>query len=127
MNEQDRRLAVQNALVYSKIARFEFPNDWPDAITSLLDAVRNGQDDQRSYAALLVLLQVTKELSTGRLLSTRRNLQTITPEMLHVIGQRYVTYVDQWRHVCNILGMGISCALNELFTKPIVAIQYGPI
>ena len=28
INEPDRRLALQNALVIAKIARFEFPHDW---------------------------------------------------------------------------------------------------
>lgn len=89
---------MQNALVYSKIARFEFPTEWPDAITSLLDAVRSRQDERRTFSALLVLLQVTKELSTGRLLRTRQNLQAITPEMVHAIGERYVSYVNSWQH-----------------------------
>lgn len=97
LSESDRRLAVQNALVYSKIARFEFPQEWPDAITSLLAIVRGRQDHAQESNALLVLLQLTKELSTGRLQRTRTYLQAVTPEMMHVIGERYANYVDSWR------------------------------
>lgn len=28
VSEADQRLALQNALVVAKIARFEYPNDW---------------------------------------------------------------------------------------------------
>ena len=28
VNEDDQRLALQNALVVAKIVRFEFPHDW---------------------------------------------------------------------------------------------------
>jgi hypothetical protein len=101
LSEEDKRLALQNALVYSKIARFEFPQEWPDAITSLLGTVRNRQDNAREGNALLVLLQLTKELSTGRLQRTRQHLQSVTPEMVHVIGERYANYVDSWRQLLN--------------------------
>jgi hypothetical protein len=101
LSEDDKRLALQSALVYSKIARFEFPQEWPDAITSLLGTVRNRQDNVREGNALLVLLQLTKELSTGRLQRTRQHLQAITPEMVHVIGERYTNYVDSWRQLLN--------------------------
>ncbi|KAM0720078.1 hypothetical protein Q7P37_004214 [Cladosporium fusiforme] len=96
--ESDNRLALQSALVYSKIARFEFPQEWPDAITSILGTVRNRQDPAREGNALIVLLQITKELSTGRLQRTRQHLQAVTPEMVHAIGERYATNVDSWRH-----------------------------
>jgi hypothetical protein len=101
LSEDDKRLALQSALVYSKIARFEFPQEWPDAITSLLGTVRNRQDNVREGNALLVLLQLTKELSTGRLQRTRQHLQAITPEMAHVIGERYANHVDSWRQLLN--------------------------
>jgi hypothetical protein len=101
LSEDDKRLALQSALVYSKIARFEFPQEWPDAITSLLGTVRNRQDNVREGNALLVLLQLTKELSTGRLQRTRQHLQAITPEMVHVIGERYANHVDSWRQLLN--------------------------
>lgn len=98
LSECDNRLALQNALVYSKIARFEFPQEWPEAITSILGTVRNRQDHSREGNALIVLLQITKELSTGRLQRTRQHLQAVTPEMVHAIGERYANHVESWRY-----------------------------
>ena len=97
LHEHDTRLALQNALVVAKIARFEYPNDWPDLLTVLLDTIRRAHDPLATARALLILLHVTKELSTGRLQRTRQNLQSITPEIVRVLGGLYAAKVDSWR------------------------------
>lgn len=97
LHEQDNRLAVQNALVIAKIARFEYPNDWPDALSSLTNILRSQIPPLQLARALLVLLHIVKELSTGRLQRTRQNLQAATPEVVHVLGTLYASTVDTWR------------------------------
>lgn len=96
LNEYDARLALQDALVIAKIARFEFPNDWPDAVSSVLDRLRTGVQAGNALVvarALLVLLHTTKELSTGRLQRTKQNLQSATPELIQVVGSLYATKI----------------------------------
>ncbi|KAF2124504.1 ARM repeat-containing protein [Dothidotthia symphoricarpi CBS 119687] len=101
VSEGDQRLALQNALVVAKIVRFEFPHDWPDLFQQLLQVLRASTDPNASRLqlprALLVLLYIVKELSTGRLLRTRQNLQTVTPEILSVLGTIYVNKVQSWQ------------------------------
>jgi hypothetical protein len=97
LNEYDNRLAIQNALVIAKIARFEYPNDWPDALSSITDTLRSQLPPLQLARALLVLLHIVKELSTGRLQRTRQNLQAATPEIVHVLGTLYATTVDSWK------------------------------
>ncbi|KAF2817326.1 ARM repeat-containing protein [Mytilinidion resinicola] len=101
INEADQRLALQNALVVAKIARFEYPNEWPDAITSIIQILRSASlpGANRLYLprALLILLHIIKELSTGRLMRTRANLQSVTPEIFSVLGQVYVQKVQRWQ------------------------------
>jgi hypothetical protein len=120
VNEADQRLALQNALVVAKIVRFEFPNDWsvdvvvvdspmhaylthlrPDLFQQLLQILR-ASTDPNAYRlqlprALLVVLYIVKELSTGRLLRTRQNLQSVAPEILNVLGTIYVNKVQNWQ------------------------------
>jgi hypothetical protein len=43
------------------------------------------------------VLYIVKELSTGRLLRTRQNLQTVAPEVLNVLGTIYVSKVQSWQ------------------------------
>ena len=97
LNEYDSRLAVQNALVIAKIARFEFPNDWPDALISITNTLRSQLPPLQLARALLVLLHIVKELSTGRLQRTRQNLHAATPEVVHVLGTLYATTVESWQ------------------------------
>ncbi|KAF1942396.1 ARM repeat-containing protein [Clathrospora elynae] len=101
VNEADHRLALQNALVVAKIVRFEFPNDWPDLFQQLLQILR-ASTDPNAYRlqlprALLVLLYIVKELSTGRLLRTRQSLQTVAPEIFNVLGAIYMNKVQTWQ------------------------------
>ncbi|KAF2221250.1 armadillo-type protein [Elsinoe ampelina] len=98
--EEDNKLALQNALVIAKIVRFEYPQDWPDAISSTLNAIRGAAQDvtsQNLERALLILLYIIKELSTARIQRSRTNLQAATPEILTVLGSLYVSRVEQWQ------------------------------
>ncbi|GAB7366240.1 hypothetical protein MBLNU230_g7797t1 [Neophaeotheca triangularis] len=98
LDEPDNRLALQNALVTAKIIRFEYPNDWPDALPSIISTLRTASDGHPFYLqrALLIALHATKELSTGRLQRTRQTLQAITPELVHVLAEIYASRANAW-------------------------------
>lgn len=97
MSEQDNRLALQDALVIAKIARYEFPNDWPEAISGFVSSIRApGTSPLQLARALLTLLHIVKELSTGRLQRTRQHLQAATPEIVRAVGNVYAQLVEQW-------------------------------
>lgn len=100
VNEADARLALQNALLAAKIIRFEYPNDWPDAIANIVNILRASVSPNANQLhlsrTLLILLHVIKELATGRLQRTRTSLQAVTPEVLHVLGRIYLDKVQQW-------------------------------
>ncbi|KAH7110330.1 armadillo-type protein [Dendryphion nanum] len=100
-NEADQRLALQNALVIAKIVRFEFPHDWPDLFQQLLQFLRSSTDPSAYRLhlprALLIVLHIVKELSTGRLMKTRQSLQTVTPETFNLLGSIYVNKVQNWQ------------------------------
>ncbi|KAF2731946.1 ARM repeat-containing protein [Polyplosphaeria fusca] len=101
INEADQRLALQNALVIAKIVRLDFPNDWPDLFKQLLDILK-AATDPNAYRihlsrALLILLHVVKELATGRLMKSRQSLQSVTPDILNVVGRIYVNKVQAWQ------------------------------
>ncbi|EMC99470.1 hypothetical protein BAUCODRAFT_82563 [Baudoinia panamericana UAMH 10762] len=99
LNETDDRLALQNALVIAKIARFEYPHDWPELIPALTNIIRNASQiaPLQLVRALLTLLHIIKELATGRLQRSRQNLQAATPELVHVLGSLYSQTVLHWQ------------------------------
>lgn len=73
----------------------------PEAIKSVIDALRSasepGTQPIRLPRALLILLQITKELATGRLLRTRQSLLAVAPELVQVVGQIYLQKVQSWQ------------------------------
>ncbi|KAL1963724.1 hypothetical protein VTN77DRAFT_7928 [Rasamsonia byssochlamydoides] len=93
-------LALHNALMIAKIMRYEFPQDWPDAIPSLINSLRSsvqpGVNPLQLPRTLLILLQIIKELSTARLQRTRTSLQSVAPEIFHILGGIYVEKVNNW-------------------------------
>ncbi|KAL6704681.1 hypothetical protein ACN47E_007963 [Coniothyrium glycines] len=101
VSEAPQNLALQSALVVAKIARFEYPSDWPELFQQLLQILRAATDPNayrlRLPRALLVLLYIVKELSTGRLQRTRQSLQSVAPELLNVLGTIYVSKVQSWQ------------------------------
>ncbi|KAF2723521.1 ARM repeat-containing protein [Polychaeton citri CBS 116435] len=117
LDEVDNRLALQNAITYARIARHDFPNDMPDAINILVSEVRRvgNEASLRLLRALQMLLQVVKELSTGRLLKSRQSLQAATPEIVAVLGQLYVSSMSK--------GLGDLSSSNEPLTIGLLAIK----
>lgn len=75
--------------------------DRPDLFQQLLQILRASTDPNafrlQLPRTLLVLLYIVKELSTGRLLRTRQNLQSVTPEILNVLGTIYMNKVQSWQ------------------------------
>ncbi|KAI9747746.1 MAG: hypothetical protein M1815_003928 [Lichina confinis] len=102
INEAERRLALQNALIISKVVRFEYPNEWPDVIPSIISHLRSAADADHNHLGLprtlLILLYVVKELSTARLQRSRSSLQSVTPEIVSVLCAIYIRRFQQWRN-----------------------------
>ncbi|CAG8878417.1 unnamed protein product [Penicillium nalgiovense] len=93
-------LALHNSLMIAKIMRFEFPHDWPDAISYIISSLRSsvqpGANPLQLPRTLLILLQIIKELSTARIQRTRHNLQSASPEIFQLLGSIYVDKIDHW-------------------------------
>ncbi|KAL8949896.1 MAG: hypothetical protein Q9222_004034 [Ikaeria aurantiellina] len=98
--EPDNRLALQNALMIAKIIRYEYPVSWPDAVSSIVSNLRLASQSRNSSLpctrALLILLEVIKELSTARIQRTRTSLQAAAPEVLQAVGSIYADQCTIW-------------------------------
>jgi hypothetical protein len=64
--------------------------------------------------ALLILLYIVKDLSTGRLPKTRQSLQTVTPESFTVLGRIYVDKVQSWQSFFHDGGDDEGGALEDM-------------
>ncbi|KAI8476158.1 MAG: armadillo-type protein [Monoraphidium minutum] len=92
ISQDDSKIAVQVALVVAKIARSDYPKDWPSLVSEVLGRAHGGSTltVRRVY---FVLHHVLKELSSKRLAVDQRNFaearpRGITSQLLdHVWGQ----------------------------------------
>ena len=98
IREAETQLALQNALVLSKVVRIDYPLDWPDALTSLIKALRAANESNQLHLrrGLLMLLQVVKELATARLRKSQTSLQSVTPEIVFLLSEVYSQKVAYW-------------------------------
>ena len=97
--EPEDRLALQNALVIAKIARYEYPHDWPDLVSSLLQHLHSAETRPilETSRALLVVLHVVKELSTARLARAKQAFQKATPELVAATSKIWQNAMGSWR------------------------------
>ena len=99
INEPEHRLALQISITIAKIVRYEFPHDWPDAITSVMEKLRSmshSTNPIRLSRALLILLYIIKELSTAKLQRSRASLQSTAPEVVLFLSTLYIQKVNAW-------------------------------
>ncbi|KAF9434480.1 Importin-11 [Entomortierella beljakovae] len=102
LDEEQKPLAVQNAVLISKIARFDFPMEWPDLLSTLLDIIRTSTANESDPRARLIqqrslhtLHLVVKGLISKTLASGRKQFQEAAPELFSNIVNIYVRYIDQ--------------------------------
>ncbi|KAK0731359.1 armadillo-type protein [Lasiosphaeris hirsuta] len=99
IDEEERTLSLHNALVVAKIVRVDYPSEWPDALRNIIGATRASKNGNPGHlsGALLVLLRVVKELGTARLRTSQTALQSVTPEMVQLLGEIYTEKTTYWQ------------------------------
>ena len=73
-------MAKQLALTVAKVARTDWPEQWPNLFPDLLNTIRSSEGLARRHA-LAFLYAVVKEISAKVVGPTRRHMQEATPEM----------------------------------------------
>lgn len=91
-------MALHNALVAAKIVRIDYPKDWPTALPTLIALVRSSKNDNQLHlcGSLQLLLRVVKELGTARLRKSQSALQSVAPEIVHVLAEVYSERSSAW-------------------------------
>ncbi|KAF4624585.1 hypothetical protein G7Y89_g13584 [Cudoniella acicularis] len=103
LDEPNPNLALQNALVVSKVVRVEYPLEWPDVLTNLIKVLREAHQSSQLHLrrGMTILLQVVKELSTARLRASQTSLQSVTPEIVFLLHEIYTEKVAFWMGLLN--------------------------
>ncbi|KAG0233322.1 hypothetical protein BGW42_007520 [Actinomortierella wolfii] len=101
LDEEQKPLATQNGVLTAKIARFDFPLEWPDLLTTLLNIIQtsaSNESDPRSrlilQRSLYTLHLVVKGLISKTLAAGRRQFAQVAPELFSHLATIYGRYMD---------------------------------
>ncbi|CAO3624655.1 unnamed protein product [Cunninghamella echinulata] len=99
LNEPSKQLSAQNIIIIARIARIDFPLQWPDLIDSLLHGIESSTNNEGAvlihHRCLETLYEVLNELSSRVLASGRRQFAELAPRTFQVIANVYMIYVNQ--------------------------------
>ncbi|KAJ3323392.1 Importin-11 [Boothiomyces sp. JEL0866] len=112
LGETNRQLATQHAVIIAKIARHDFPNEWPDLLDILMPIVEQsfaGNTNMR-FNSLYTLHLVMKTLTAKALPSAKRITQMITPNVFRFTLSVFHTQIARFFG----LAERNSADLNEL-------------
>ncbi|KUI70808.1 Importin-11 [Cytospora mali] len=98
IGEEDKAFALHNALATAKVIRIDYPDAWPDALSGIIDLMRTYKNGDQQFlgGALVILLRVVKELGTARMRKSQTALQSITPELVYLLGEIYTERTTLW-------------------------------
>lgn len=99
MEEDDSQIAIQLAVIVSKMARFDYPKSWPQLFPELLsrmppptsaDSIQSNAVVATPRRTLLVLHHVLKELSSKRLASDQKCFEQLTTQIIQHIWSMWL-------------------------------------
>ncbi|KAJ4842191.1 hypothetical protein Tsubulata_031465 [Turnera subulata] len=79
LREENDKIAALLAVLISKIARFDYPKEWPELFSVLAHQLQSS-DTLTSHRIFLILFRTLKELSTKRLPADQRNFAQISSQ-----------------------------------------------
>lgn len=97
IHEPNRQLNAQIAATIAKIARLEFPRDWPGAfetITQRVVAAINAMDLTQMYNILQILNAVLKDLAAVRIGRAKPMMQEQAPQLTDKVGNIYFALIS---------------------------------
>lgn len=77
LREENYQIALMLAVLISKIARIDYPKEWPELFSVLAQQLQSA-DILTSHRIFMILFRTLKELSTKRLTSDQRNFAEIS-------------------------------------------------
>ncbi|KFM28082.1 Importin-11 [Auxenochlorella protothecoides] len=102
------QLAVQVAVVISKIARVDYPKAWPDLFQTLLALLSEATSRHTEQRTLLVLHHVLKELASKRLQSDQRAFEAVAALLTRPPGVPLTLRCPSYRGASAALTLNLS-------------------
>lgn len=107
LREENQQIALTLAVLISKIARIDYPKEWPDLLSVLAQQLQSA-DTLTSHRIFLILFRILKELSTKRLASDQRTFAEIASQFFDYSWNLWQTDVQKILHGFLVLAQNSS-------------------
>ncbi|XP_077233045.1 ARM repeat superfamily protein isoform X2 [Tasmannia lanceolata] len=97
LREENYQISVQLAVLISKIARIDYPKEWPELFPTLAQQLQS-EDILTSHRVFMVLFRTLKELSTKRLISDQKSFSEISSHFFEYSWHLWQTDVQTILH-----------------------------
>jgi len=97
LREENYQIAEMLAVLISKIARFDYPREWPDLFSVLAQQLHSA-DVLASHRIFLILFRTLKELSTKRLTADQKTFAEISSQFFDFSWHLWQTDVQTILH-----------------------------
>jgi hypothetical protein len=94
----------------------------PSLISFLRSSIQAGANPLQLPRTLLILLQIIKELSTARLQKAKTSLQSVSPEIFHLLGNIYIEKVNAWGSLLDS-GSDANSSVQALLEQSLVSLK----
>lgn len=107
LREENHQIALTLAVLISKIARIDYPKEWPDLLSVLAQQLQSA-DTLTSHRIFLILFRILKELSTKRLTSDQRTFAEIASQFFDYSWNLWQTDIQKILHGFLVLAQNNS-------------------
>ncbi|KAG8374436.1 hypothetical protein BUALT_Bualt11G0131600 [Buddleja alternifolia] len=107
LREENYQIALTLAVLISKIARIDYPREWPDLFSVLAQQLQSA-DILTSHRIFLILFRTLKELATKRLTSDQRTFAEIASQFFDYSWHLWQTDVQNILHGFSMLAQNAS-------------------
>lgn len=98
-SESDKQINLQNALSVARIARIDFPSEWPTMFEDVARLIKEASDSQNLIQLsnlLNILNQLVKTFSVTKFGASLRGFQNAAPGIVGLVGEIFVSATDAW-------------------------------
>lgn len=113
LREENEQIASMLALVISKIARIDYPKEWPELFSVVARQLQQS-DVLSSHRLFMILFQSLKELSTKRLPADQRNFAEITKQLFDYCWHLWQSDIETILHGFSIVAQNFCTSGAEL-------------
>ncbi|CAI9097268.1 OLC1v1033653C1 [Oldenlandia corymbosa var. corymbosa] len=113
LREENDQIALTLAVLISKIARIDYPKEWPDLFSVLAQRLQSS-DILSSHRIFMILFRSLKELSTKRLPSDQKNFAEISSQFFDYCWHLWQTDAQTILGGFTVLVQSFSACSSEL-------------